>query len=88
MMPFITEELWQRLPKRTDKEAPSLHVAEYPEPAAFSSYRDAKLDEYFDYTMDVVKHIRSRRVERKLLQKTRINSERRRAQKFTLTRRS
>ncbi|KAI6205459.1 Valine--tRNA ligase [Aphelenchoides besseyi] len=44
-MPFITEELWQRLPKRNENEAPSLCVAAYPVPAEFTSYRNEELDE-------------------------------------------
>lgn len=31
IMPFISEELWQRLPKRKNDKAPSLCVAAYPE---------------------------------------------------------
>jgi valyl-tRNA synthetase len=31
-MPFITEELWQRLPKRDGEKAESVCVAEYPNP--------------------------------------------------------
>ena len=30
-MPFLTEELWQRLPRRATVTAPSIMVAEYPE---------------------------------------------------------
>lgn len=30
-MPFITEELWQRLPRRAFDNAPSICVASYPE---------------------------------------------------------
>ncbi|KAI6244028.1 Valyl-tRNA synthetase [Aphelenchoides fujianensis] len=44
-MPFITEELWQRLPKRSESEAPSVHVAEYPQPADFSAFRNEELEE-------------------------------------------
>ncbi|KAI6173405.1 Valyl-tRNA synthetase [Aphelenchoides besseyi] len=44
-MPFITEELWQRLPKRNENEAPSLCVAAYPVPDEFASYRNEELDE-------------------------------------------
>lgn len=32
IMPFITEELWQRLPKRQNEMAKSICVAEYPQP--------------------------------------------------------
>lgn len=30
-MPFITEELWQRLPRREGDKTPSICIAEYPE---------------------------------------------------------
>ena len=32
IMPFITEELWQRLPRRSTEKAESICVAEYPHP--------------------------------------------------------
>lgn len=31
-MPFITEELWQRLPRRDGDNTPSITVASYPQP--------------------------------------------------------
>lgn len=31
-MPYISEELWQRLPKRASETAPSICVADYPQP--------------------------------------------------------
>lgn len=31
MMPFVTEELFQRLPRRSDKAPPSICVTPYPE---------------------------------------------------------
>ena len=33
-MPFVTEELWQRLPRRQCETAPSIMVADYPVPIA------------------------------------------------------
>lgn len=30
-MPFLTEELWQRLPRRPDDKTPSIVVARYPQ---------------------------------------------------------
>jgi valyl-tRNA synthetase len=46
-MPFITEELWQRLPKRASETAPSLCVASYPIDSDFASYRNEELDTQF-----------------------------------------
>lgn len=44
-MPFLTEELWQRLPRRPDDKTRSIMIAKYPEydaeldnPAAESAY--------------------------------------------------
>ena len=34
-MPFLTEELWQRLPKREAQKAKSIHVSRYPLMGAF-----------------------------------------------------
>ena len=31
-MPFVTEELYQRLPRRTENEPPSICVTPYPQP--------------------------------------------------------
>jgi len=42
-MPFITEELWQRLPHRPSMKALSICVAEYPEPANYP-YRDEAVE--------------------------------------------
>jgi valyl-tRNA synthetase len=35
-MPFLTEELYQRLPRRPDADCPSVCVAAYPTPAQVS----------------------------------------------------
>ena len=71
-MPFVTEELWQRLPRRTpsaDAAAaaaaaapPSICVAEYPEtdhPEGGCS--DEKIEEDVELMMSAVKTIRSQR---------------------------
>jgi valyl-tRNA synthetase len=43
-MPFVTEELWQRLPKRSTETAPSLCVAYFPIDSDFIGFRNEELD--------------------------------------------
>uniref|UniRef100_A0A8R1XQ43 valine--tRNA ligase n=1 Tax=Onchocerca volvulus TaxID=6282 RepID=A0A8R1XQ43_ONCVO len=60
-MPFITEELWQRLPPCASKEQPeSLCVAPYPETEQYA-FRDEKLENRVSHAMDIVKTVRSLR---------------------------
>jgi len=59
-MPFVTEELWQRLPKRPDQESiPSIMVAPYPthNPAWSSPQSDSD----YEYAQAVVAAIRKLR---------------------------
>lgn len=60
-LPFITEELWQRLPRRPQDETPSIVVAAYPE-------YDARLDNpaaeaAYQLVLDASRGIRSLTVE-------------------------
>ncbi|BFU24883.1 valine--tRNA ligase, putative [Entamoeba histolytica HM-1:IMSS-B] len=55
-MPFITEELWQRLPRRNDKEI-SIMVTSYPEP--IKEFNNPALDEEIKYIYTIIKGIRS-----------------------------
>lgn len=60
MMPFVTEELWQRLPGRgTLGEPETIMLAPYPECNA--DYKNAEVEASMDYTMKVVKACRSLR---------------------------
>ena len=61
IMPFISEELWQRLPKRGD-EKESIHISQYPELSTWQKNlnRD-EIDSQFESAVDVVKSIRSLR---------------------------
>ncbi|KAJ2691970.1 valine--tRNA ligase, partial [Coemansia spiralis] len=45
-MPFVTEELWQRLPRRASEASPSICIAEYPEPR--SDYDNSQAEADFD----------------------------------------
>jgi len=55
-MPFATEELWQRLPKRANEKSKSIMVAAYP--AATASWRNEKAHGDFTIVHDVVSGLR------------------------------
>lgn len=56
-MPFLTEELWQRLPRRPGDSTPSVTVSSYPQ---FSEeLSDPAAEEAYDLVLDVSKSIRS-----------------------------
>jgi valyl-tRNA synthetase len=61
LMPFVTEELWQRLPRRVaDLElVPSIMLAAYP--VAGVEWADAPLEEQMALIMELVKCLRSER---------------------------
>ncbi|CAE6413283.1 unnamed protein product [Rhizoctonia solani] len=56
-MPFVTEELWQRLPRRPDDNAKSIMVSSYPvkEPA----FENSAAEKDFDKVFNVIKQSRS-----------------------------
>ena len=56
-MPFITEELWQRLPRRQDDSTPSIVIAKYP--TSNSSFEDFAAEEAYEFILDVSRGIRS-----------------------------
>jgi len=56
-MPFITEELWQRLPRRPDDKTPSIMVSAYPLPEPAFVFPEAERD--FDLAFSTVKAVRS-----------------------------
>ena len=66
-MPFISEELWQRLPRRATDKAASVHVSRFPAVADFT--RDNNAEDNIDLMMNVIKSIRSIRGEYKLTNK-------------------
>lgn len=62
MMPFVTEELWQRLPGRGtlgETEAPTIMLAKYPE--CVESYKNDELEANMLTTLEIVKACRSLR---------------------------
>ncbi|XP_060570722.1 valine--tRNA ligase-like [Ruditapes philippinarum] len=57
-MPFVTEELYQRLPRRSSSDPPSICVTPYPLPSD-CPWRDNKLEEEVDFIQSIVKSVRS-----------------------------
>uniref|UniRef100_A0A060TC23 Valine--tRNA ligase, mitochondrial n=1 Tax=Blastobotrys adeninivorans TaxID=409370 RepID=A0A060TC23_BLAAD len=56
-MPFITEELWQRLPRRAGDDTPSISVSEYPQ--FVKEFENPKADNDYNLVLDIVKGARS-----------------------------
>ncbi len=56
-MPFLTEELWQRLPRRPDDKTPSIVVSKYP--TYDESMDDPKAEEAYELVLNISKGIRS-----------------------------
>lgn len=71
MMPFVTEELWQRLPGRGtlgDSEPASIMIAPYPE--VNEAFKNEAAEESMSYTMKVVDACRSLRASYHIAHKT------------------
>ncbi|MEW5312672.1 MAG: hypothetical protein WDW38_004288 [Sanguina aurantia] len=65
-MPFVTEELWQRLPKSSAQASTrTIMLAPYPAPVA--SWEDAQLEAAYDGALAVVSKVRSLRSDYGLL---------------------
>uniref|UniRef100_A0A6Q2XE56 Valine--tRNA ligase n=1 Tax=Esox lucius TaxID=8010 RepID=A0A6Q2XE56_ESOLU len=63
IMPFVGEELYQRLPRRQSQDASaSIHVTSYPETAEFC-WHSEEVDRQMDFVMTVVRTIRSLRAD-------------------------
>lgn len=58
-MPFLSEELFQRLPLRTSNQPPSLCVTSYPEPQEFDVFYDEEIEEKFKFGQKVIGEVRS-----------------------------
>jgi valyl-tRNA synthetase len=56
-MPFLTEELWQRLPRRPDDETPSIVLAKYP--VYDASMDDPASEEAYELVLGISKGVRS-----------------------------
>ena len=75
-MPFISEELWQRLPRLADSDysSPSIIVAQYPLTERYEKYQDEKLEAAFEFAKEVVGKVRSLRADYDLTARTKISS--------------
>ncbi|RWS05960.1 Valine--tRNA ligase-like protein, partial [Dinothrombium tinctorium] len=66
-MPFVTEELFQRLPRRSVEEPPSLCITRYPESKLFVWKRDEDLEKDVAFAQNVIRNVRSLRSEKNLV---------------------
>lgn len=61
-MPFLAEELWQRLPpKQGGSVAPSICVAPYPSGHSLESWRQPELEHCFSRVQEIVQALRALR---------------------------
>ena len=58
-MPFLTEELYQRLPRRGQYQVPSICVDRYPDVNKFTFKRDSIAEKEMSIVQDLVRRIRS-----------------------------
>ncbi|XP_069738657.1 valine--tRNA ligase-like [Phaenicophaeus curvirostris] len=61
-MPFVTEELWQRLPPRAPPAPPSIHLCPYPETHEFS-LRDEEAEAAMEFVLSIVRALRGLRAD-------------------------
>ncbi|XP_042860991.1 valine--tRNA ligase-like isoform X2 [Penaeus japonicus] len=71
-MPFLSEELFQRLPPRTANQPPSICVTPYPESEEYDVFFDEKVDEKFKFGQKVIGEVRSAKAKYDIPNKTRI----------------
>ena len=65
VMPFVTEELWQRLPKASGGQPESIMLAPYPSPQ--QAWRSLALEQELDFQLEIVKAVRSLRAGQSLM---------------------
>lgn len=58
-MPYVTEELWQRLPKPDSPQPKSIMLANYPTPQ--QEWRSSALEEEFEHLLEIVRAVRKLR---------------------------
>jgi valyl-tRNA synthetase len=69
-MPFISEELYQRLPRRCpETSAPSICVTPYPTTAHWSSFRNTDLEQSVKLAQEAINKLRSLRADYQLTPK-------------------
>jgi len=57
-MPFLTEELYQRLPRRPNDSIPSIMVSSYPTPSLTSSWVNSTVEDEVKFVQEVARSIR------------------------------
>ena len=68
-MPFISEELYQRLPRRSDMDPPSIMVTKYPEVSEFP-FKSVEVESQVEFVQKIVSTVRSTRSDYNLPNKT------------------
>ncbi|XP_076061155.1 valyl-tRNA synthetase isoform X2 [Oratosquilla oratoria] len=71
-MPFLSEELFQRLPKRTSDEPPSICVTRYPEPEDYNIFINENIEEEVKFSNKVIGEVRSAKAMFNIPNKTKI----------------
>ncbi|XP_071548302.1 valine--tRNA ligase isoform X2 [Panulirus ornatus] len=71
-MPFLSEELFQRLPPRTANEPPSICVTPYPDPLEYDVFLDEEINEKFKFGQKVIGEVRSTKAKYDIPHKTKI----------------
>jgi len=66
MMPFVTEAIWRKLPLPDSESAPSLMIAEWPDPARLAAFEDEGAERSISRLIEVVTGIRAVRARYKL----------------------
>ncbi|XP_066949546.1 valine--tRNA ligase isoform X1 [Macrobrachium rosenbergii] len=71
-MPFLSEELFQRLPPRTSSQPPSICVTPYPEPEEYDIFYNEEVDEKFKFGQKVIGEVRSAKAKYDIPHKTKV----------------
>ncbi|XP_042234789.1 valine--tRNA ligase-like [Homarus americanus] len=72
-MPYLSEELFQRLPPRTTNQPPSICVTPYPEPEEYDVFLDEEVDEKFKFGQKVISEVRSAKAKYDIPHKVKID---------------
>jgi valyl-tRNA synthetase len=74
-MPFVSEELYQRLPRRqVESDAPSIIVSPYPKCDEFDKFRDVNLEASVKLAQETINKFRSLRADYQLTPKVKTDS--------------
>jgi len=73
MMPFLTEEIWRRLPLPKHERAESLMIAEWPDSSALAQYTDPEAERTVSILMEVVGAVRATRARYKVAPRAKVD---------------